>query len=112
MNLLVAHLVGDYILQNDYQALNKKKSSIVCGYHCLMYTLSVLVFSGFAWHWWAYPICFALHFVQDRWTLIEKWMELSGQTSFRDGPCKPWSTIAVDNTFHLLTLYLLQLLAG
>lgn len=28
-NLIVAHLVGDYILQNDYMAKNKKASSAV-----------------------------------------------------------------------------------
>lgn len=29
INALVGHLVGDYLLQNDWQALNKKKSSAI-----------------------------------------------------------------------------------
>lgn len=34
ISALVGHLVGDYLLQNDYMALNKKKSSFHCMVHC------------------------------------------------------------------------------
>lgn len=67
---IIGHLVGDYLLQNDWMALNKKKPSIYyrpwwgntewkwrltyllrwvsipCFVHCLLWTLSVMFFAG------------------------------------------------------------------
>jgi hypothetical protein len=39
---------------------------------------------------------------------------VSGQSNFAsmDNPAFPWSIIAVDNTFHLLTLHAVAILAG
>lgn len=48
MGMLVGHLVGDYLLQNDWMALNKKfknfEGRLACGVHCFLWTLSVLAF--------------------------------------------------------------------
>ena len=42
---IAAHLVGDYLLQNDFLATEKKNSSIVCMIHVLLYVLMLsLVF--------------------------------------------------------------------
>lgn len=45
-NALVGHLVGDYLIQNDWMALNKKQSSLHCAVHCGLWTLSVILFAG------------------------------------------------------------------
>lgn len=42
--LLLGHFVGDYLLQNNFLALNKKKDIAVAGIHCLIWTISVFIF--------------------------------------------------------------------
>ena len=34
LSAIIGHLVGDYLLQNDWMALNKKASSLHCAVHC------------------------------------------------------------------------------
>lgn len=43
MEQLLIHLFGDYFLQTDKQALNKKKSSWQCFLHILTYSLPFLL---------------------------------------------------------------------
>jgi hypothetical protein len=43
MNLLVAHMMGDYFFQNTYMAINKTKNSLVCLLHSIIYTLCVII---------------------------------------------------------------------
>ena len=33
LDAIIGNLVGDYLLQNDYLALGKKKSSAICAVH-------------------------------------------------------------------------------
>jgi hypothetical protein len=42
--LIMGHLVGDYLLQTNQMALNKKKSFYWASFHCFVWTLSVYVF--------------------------------------------------------------------
>lgn len=100
---IVGHLVGDYLLQNDWQAQGKKKSSLICAIHCSLWTLSVVTFAGW-WKWWVIGVLFATHFIQDRGPLIRKFMHLNDQDGFAGAPLGPWSIIAVDNVFHIVTL--------
>ena len=128
--LLCGHLVGDYVLQNDWMAANKCNpmlwnaaydpeghstayrqeviGHLACFVHCLCYTLSVWAFS---YQWmpiWGLLVCFALHFPIDRFRLAKTWMiHVSGQKGFATGPLAPWSFIIVDNVFHLVTLYII-----
>lgn len=102
---VVGNLVGDYLLQNDWQALGKKKSSLICAVHCAIWTTSVCLFSG----WWSSPlailILFGTHFLQDRTNIIACYMDAVGQKSFRTGVCAPWSAIFVDNVWHIVTIW-------
>lgn len=101
---IVGHLVGDYLAQNDWLAANKKKNSAVCALHCLVWTASVTVFSG----WYsiaAILILFAMHFIQDRTNVIRQFMRLNQQEAFATGPCSPWSIIVVDNVWHIVTIW-------
>lgn len=105
MNWLIGHLVGDYLLQNDWMALNKKKRHLPCVVHCLLYSLAIWAFTG--WPLWAVGLVYVTHFVQDRTTIVNRWMSAIGQQQFASGPCSPWSIIVVDNVWHLVVLYLL-----
>lgn len=106
MNWLIGHLVGDYLLQNDWMALNKKKAVLPCLVHCLLYTLAIWAFTG----WGLFPLSFVFlsHFAQDHTTFITKLMNANGQRQFAAGPCAPWSIIVVDNVLHLLVLFVLE----
>jgi hypothetical protein len=70
--MLLGHLAGDYLLQNQWMALNKAKNSFV-GWttalvHCVLYTLAVCLFMwNFDWYWMV--IVFLTHFPIDKFSL-------------------------------------------
>lgn len=132
LSALVGHLVGDYLLQNDWMALNKKRQVWPCVVHCLIWTICVCLFSGWGtrawlscvqlaadpsltglathWNWthWIVPgLLFGTHFIQDHTSIIRQYMTLIGQEAFATGACAPWSIIVVDNVWHILTLWLI-----
>lgn len=104
---IVGHLVGDYLLQNDWMALHKKQSSFRCAVHCALWSTAVAALTGW-WAWW--PLLFVLHFAQDRTNVVAWWMDSIGQRQFRTA-LAPWSLIVVDNTWHVVTLYVIARLA-
>lgn len=106
MNFLMAHLVGDYLAQNDWMALNKKQRSWPCLVHVTIYTAFVWLFTQ--WAWPAIAVVFVTHFIQDRTGIVKFWMLNIGQSKFADPPLAPWSIIVVDNVMHLVVLYLLS----
>ena len=124
--LLLGHLLGDYIVQNDFMAQGKTsppagsthpwyRSHLICALHCTVYTLAmyIAVCPVHSFPWWFYAATCAIHWPVDRYRLAVWWMKrVSGQTAFATGPCSPWSIIVVDNVFHLATLYVLALIAG
>jgi Protein of unknown function (DUF3307) len=110
ISALVGHLVGDYLLQNDYLALNKKKSTSACAIHCAIWTACVVMFAW--WPWWTAIPLFVTHFIQDRTQVINWWMDFAGQKQFRTGACAPWSVIVVDNVWHVLTIWILWKVVG
>lgn len=88
--------------------LNWWVGNAACLYHCLWYTFAVALFSWSWMPWWGLAFCFLTHFVIDRFKLARWWMmHISRQEKFATGPLAPWSIIIVDNTWHLLTLYLI-----
>lgn len=104
-DLLVGHLVGDYILQNDWMARNKKDRSLPCFVHCALYTLAVAAFSLFRvpLPWLAFV--FVTHYAVDRSQVIAWWMKFNGQVSFARA-LAPWSSIVVDNVWHIVVLWI------
>lgn len=110
LGLLVAHLLGDYVLQDDYMAANKKKSSLVCLWHCVTYTLAVWLCTVAWMPWWGLLLCCALHYPIDRYNVIGPYMRAMNQGVFLD-KLGPWSAIVVDNVYHLACLYAIGLLA-
>jgi hypothetical protein len=75
--LLLGHLVGDYLLQNEWMALTKSRNTlegwISALVHCLLYTFAVcLIMWNFHWIW--IVVVFLTHFPIDKFSLAEKYM--------------------------------------
>lgn len=102
---LIGHLVGDYLLQNDWMAANKKLSTVPCAIHCALWASAVVLFAE--WPLWAWFPLFVAHFIQDRTQIIAAYMHLIGQRDFATGACAPWSVIVVDNVWHVLAIWAL-----
>ena len=106
-DMLLGHLVGDYLLQNDWMAANKKKRTWVAAVHALVWMAAVVLIG---WRT-APPVAIGLlwlsHLLQDRTDVVRQWMFLVGQRAFATGPCSPWSIIVVDNVWHLVVMRLL-----
>jgi hypothetical protein len=99
MHWSLAHMVGDYLLQNDWMALNKKRRTIPALVHVLVYLLPFLLCSL---SWWQIALIGAQHFVQDRTSFINWLMRVKGSGQFATGPCAPWSIIVTDNVVHIV----------
>lgn len=63
---LLAHAIGDYILQSDWMALEKTKKSVACLLHVLTYSIP---FTFLTDSWPAILFIAGTHFVIDRWRL-------------------------------------------
>lgn len=102
---IIGHLVGDYLLQNDWMALNKKKRSFPCLIHCMLWTAAVCVFAGW-FSWIIISVLFLTHFIQDRTKIIVFWMtKINRQQKFTEPPMSPWSLIVVDNVWHIVAIW-------
>ena len=128
---LILHVFGDYFLQTDWQALNKKKPGIIgfwaCLKHCALYSTPFLLLGS----WKAVLVIFITHFIIDRTNIIAyllaiknnvrkqqtyKMMPLSFPytydiSNFGLGLDRPfaisiWIYIIVDNLFHIVCNYL------
>lgn len=112
---IIGHLVGDYLLQNDWMALNKKRRGWPCAVHCFLWAWAVCLFA----HWGLLPwmVLFVCHFAQDRTEIVRWWMWTIGQRRFMQCDAfdmaemrvvpglGPWSVIVVDNVWHMVTLW-------
>jgi Protein of unknown function (DUF3307) len=121
LGIFLGHLLGDYVLQNNWMALAKNRSTFRCLVHCLVYTAAVGALTSWRPAWLA--VVFLSHFPIDRWNLGEAWLRLIGGRSLgeflrhgRDeipagldadnyralrGGFTALVYAAVDNTFHL-----------
>jgi hypothetical protein len=116
MDYLIGHLLGDFILQNDWQAMHKKARSlrgwIACLVHCLLYTAIVCACTGW-WSWQLIVLVFLSHFPIDKTYVVARYMKVAG--CFRriimddkvDMHHKVWAYMIVDNTVHLTLLWLI-----
>lgn len=92
--LLIGHLVGDYIFQNDWMAKNKSEKSgkgvAICHVHSIVYAVCVTTFVVLGgWRFnddlfssivAVFLIAHACHFPIDHYGLAGKWMKWFGQT--------------------------------
>ena len=106
---IVAHLVGDYLLQSHWMATQKTRSSFAAAAHAVAYTLPFALLTSSV-------VClaaiFASHFVLDRWRIARfvVWFKNGARgpvtaTGYADD-VPPWLAVwlfvAADNTLHLL----------
>jgi hypothetical protein len=105
MHWIYAHLIGDYLIQNDWMAKGKKENSWICLFHVLAY-LAPFWFCPDLSYWQIVAIG-TQHFIQDRTNIILWFMRVKGSTVFATGPCGPWSIIVTDNIVHILFIALI-----
>ncbi len=99
MHWLLAHFIGDYIIQSDWMAANKKKSQVACAIHSNTYLIPFL-FCGLLW--WQVLLIGIQHHIQDNSNFVIWFMNKSGSKNFTKAPMAPWSIIVVDNIFHVI----------
>jgi hypothetical protein len=113
---LVAHAVGDYVLQSDWMANGKTHASLPAAIHAIVYCTPFLLLSQS-------PLPLAIiatsHFAIDRWRLaryiawLKNWMSPWPYHSWNEcketgyAPDQPrwltsWLMIIVDNTLHVV----------
>lgn len=113
---LIAHLVGDYLLQSDWMANGKTKNSWIAGQHALIYTLPFLLLTS---SWPALIMIAGTHFLIDRYRLARyvvyaknwwfgmncpSWSECrqTGYPNDRPVWLSTWLLIIADNVIHIL----------
>lgn len=112
---IVAHFVGDYILQSDWMVREKGTNSLAAVVHVVFYTLPFVLITQ-------NPLTLAViagsHFAIDRWRLARfvvwaknrpwpgsrPWAECSKTGYPPDMPIwmSTWLLIIVDNTIHIV----------
>jgi hypothetical protein len=114
---LVAHAVGDYLIQSDWMANEKTKRSVAALAHALSYALPFLFIT-------LSPLALAVivgtHFAIDRWRLARfvvwaknlpspaayryPWSECAATGYHKDRPpwLAVWLLIIADNVLHVL----------
>jgi hypothetical protein len=115
MNQLLLHLIGDYLVQNDWMALNKKKLSwkgeLACQIHCITYSLPFLYIGSCS----AVLTIYLSHYILDRTNIVGWFLALRNGVfhvrNFGFGGERPfvitvWLYIITDNVFHVLCNFL------
>jgi hypothetical protein len=117
MEQLILHLLGDFITQSDWMAVNKTKRSWPALCHAVVYSLPFFLIGSPQ----AVAVIFASHFVIDRFRLVRyviwaknclspmrhPWSECS-QTGFHKSMPEwlaTWLMIVADATLHLACNY-------
>jgi hypothetical protein len=119
---VVSHLVGDYLLQTDWEALNKRgglgsdpEARRALLSHIASYTLAfvpALVWLADDIGAWAVGVGALIavpHLIQDDGRLLTAYVRRVKHT---DGAANPSVMAAADQSFHFLALFLTALIAG
>ena len=89
---LIAHLIADFLLQNNWMALNKTKKLMPLIVHGVIYAICMFVTFPEIVMWRILRIS-VLHCIVDRYSLADKWLRLIKGRSF----------ISVDEKYFPLT---------
>lgn len=106
--LILAHLVGDYLVQTEFEALNKAlgrfwNRALIS--HCMKYTLCfvpVVLAFGVSPAWLL--LIYGSHMVFDRRWPIVWWRTYVTRNSEESIKATFWLTVAIDQIFHFLIL--------
>ena len=112
---IVAHMIGDYILQSDWMANEKTKKSVAALAHVLAYVVPFLFITS---NISVLLVIMTTHFAIDRWRLaryvcwfknstlgsVFPWAECSATGYHKDKPVwmSVWLMIIADNIIHIL----------
>jgi hypothetical protein len=106
--LLFGHLIGDYFVQNNWMAQNKKaptlKGAAACILHCSLYTSMVYMFLvtiHIYLNLIAISLIFLSHYILDRYNLLDYWCRFYGIRTWK-------SEITINNTIQFKRLANLQ----
>lgn len=106
MEQLILHLLGDYLLQTDWMAQNKKvktwRGELACQVHCLLYSIPFLLIGT----WQQVLFIYVTHYLIDRFGFVKWYMTTFDMKEFMKPPLGPWSIFITDNTFHLICNYI------
>jgi hypothetical protein len=105
MHWIYAHLVGDFLIQTDWMAEGKKRSSWICLAHVITYMIPFFLTSL---SWLQLGLIALEHFLQDRTRIVEWFMQHTGRGGFLKPPNGPWSLIFVDGILHVLFIALID----
>jgi hypothetical protein len=109
--LLMGHLIGDWVLQNDWMAKDKRRGWVTPGglAHFAIYTATsfgALVVSGQNDPSFCLApglVIFVSHWLIDAGDVAGRWMHLFRQSDLT------WVRVVVDQTLHLLVLMVLAM---
>ncbi len=102
MDWLIAHLIGDFLFQNDWMANGKRESSWICTVHVAAYMVPFL-FIGL--QWWQLGLIASQHWGQDRTKIVVWYLKVCGKGELTTAPLAPWSIIITDNICHLVWIF-------
>jgi hypothetical protein len=112
---LLAHAIGDYVIQSDWMATTKTKQSFAAAVHAVSYAIPFLLLTT---AWAALAFIITTHFVIDRWRLARfvnwaknwlgpgnrPWAECSATGATPEKPpfLAVWLLIITDNVMHVV----------
>ncbi len=94
--ILLCHLIGDFILQTDKMATQKKIDWKVCLLHVCVYMIPLVLFSKLGVV--ALLLIAVQHYIQDRTGFVKWFMVNTGSKEFAK---HFWAMVAVDQIFHV-----------
>jgi len=103
--LFLAHLVGDFLFQTTWMAVNKSTKWLPLLTHVTVYTATLLVaswlWSGTFLGWQAIGIIFIGHIILDKRVFVAWWVR---RIQMVEGKEAGWLGIVADQIFHLLII--------
>lgn len=110
---LFLHMIGDYVSQNHWIAMNKVKNSIIgylaCLIHSVLYSMPFLLIGGIR----AVFVIGFTHFIIDKYRLAKYLVQLKNwsftPSGFPEGTpafISVWILFIVDNLIHITINYL------
>lgn len=102
--LLIAHLIGDFLFQTEWMALNKAKKWLPLIVHSSVYTIIIWIFAVFFTPGLSLTgilLIFAGHLILDRRGFIYFWFR---RVQMVTGDKSSWLMIVTDQVFHLILI--------
>lgn len=105
VRLLLAHMVADWVLQNEWMALNKVSLRHPASWvHSALHAASV---AALTFSWWATAITFVTHILIDTRVPLQWWRRVYRQTT--EGPIMVPFGMWQDQAAHLIVIAVLAL---